>query len=291
MRARILGATLLASGACNSVLGNEPGLLVAPDANTDGGAGPDADATDVVGGWSPSALGSALVVWLDANQGVTVQNGVTQWADQSGNGNDAQQPAQASRPSQDFTNGHPVIRFDGLSNQFMVIVDSNTPSLHWGTGDFTVMEVASCTNTPSVSDDFGYGALWVKTGAVPPFYGLGLFANEPVGPSGAIRAQVSGNLRITSSSTTYDDGKLHYVGARRAGTTLEVRADGTSATLADALIDVSASGRDVFIGGRGGDLNRQMLKGDIAEIVAIKGTLSDADLVLLEAYLKNKYAL
>lgn len=73
----------------------------------------------------------AMVLWLDANQGVTTtSSAVTEWADQSGYSNDCTPPAASNRPSlvDPGTNSHPIITFDG-SNDYLTASDDNSLDL------------------------------------------------------------------------------------------------------------------------------------------------------------------
>jgi hypothetical protein len=76
---------------------------------------------------------------------------------------------------------------------------------------------------------------------------------------------------------------------------LEVRVDGArQGTLSiSPPIDADAPGQAVIIGYNGYNPSPgfQAFKGDIAEIVAVKGPVTDAELQSLESYLKSKYAL
>ncbi len=60
-----------------------------------------------------------LPLWLKADAGVTknASNQVSQWDDQSGNGNHASQGTLSDQPVwvDNATNGRPVLRFDGVS--------------------------------------------------------------------------------------------------------------------------------------------------------------------------------
>ncbi len=89
---------------------------------------------------------------------------------------------------------------------------------------------------------------------------------------------------------------IHLLGGRRTGNTLEIRVDGqSSGTLTDGsvAVDVSAAGANAAIGANGGNLSPefQQLHGDVAEIVAVHGTLAPADLASLEQYLMTRYAI
>lgn len=251
-----------------------------------------ADAADAAPPWSPASL-AGLVVWLDGSKGVSVSNGTVQnWHDQSNNNNNAFNLTPANQPTTvaSVVNGLPVIRFDGSGKQWLNIFD--TATLQFGTADFAIVEVMAYTNVASSNGNTGYGALWVKSGPNGPFPGAALFGNDPTVPNASIRAQVTSGLFADTSKTSFNDGKFHIVGMRRSGTTMEVRADGAQGgTLMNATTDISAAGSDVWIGGRGGSSFQQALKGDIAEIIVVKGTVSDPNIASVEGYLKTKYAL
>jgi hypothetical protein len=244
--------------------------------------------------WDPSKLGTALVTWLDAGQGVVLAGAsVNEWLDQS-------PPCKANMsacanagpvgaaPTQvmGVVHGHPVIRFDGTSDQYLTIGD--TASLQWGVGDFAVFAVVSYTNTASTNSNTGYGTIWGKVDN----NGLGfiLFGNDGGAGTGAIRAQFSASFYATSAGQNYNSGAFHYIGGLRYGNALWVRADGTSVQTTSASgTDVSTTGSAVYIGARNN--NTQMLKGDIAEILAVKGTVTATDISNIETYLKTKYGL
>ncbi len=65
-------------------------------------------------------------------------------------------------------------------------------------------------------------------------------------------------------------------------------ADAGAATGAGYAVDVSAPGYIARIGGTQGG---QDLQGDIAEVIAVQGPLSDQDLQELQTYLMTKYGL
>lgn len=72
-------------------------------------------------GWTPSELGSALALWLDAaDAGTITLNGsnVSQWNDKSGNNRHATQATAVNRPTYqaDGFNGRPTLNFDGGSD-------------------------------------------------------------------------------------------------------------------------------------------------------------------------------
>ncbi len=86
---------------------------------------------DGIGGVGDTDGSGSMSLWLDANQGVTTTGtAVTEWADQSGYGNDATPPAASNRPALDATgtNSHPVITFDG-STDYLTASDASSLDL------------------------------------------------------------------------------------------------------------------------------------------------------------------
>jgi hypothetical protein len=264
---------------------------------TDGGA--DATYTDAVetsvpeaeaGSWTPAQLPN-LALWLDADTGVAVTNGVLAWADHSGHGHVASQALADFRPSlvPAALHGHSVIRFDG-QNDTLTVADAN--DLRWGTGEFVVEIVASFSNPTNAGD--GYGLLFSKQAANYPFSGPSLWANYPFPSlSTVFVAQLQLGATAATPATGLNDGVARLYGARRMTTVLEARVNGSSARMSSVpSVDVSAPGQFAFIGGQQtGSGVIQALKGDIAEIVAVAGNLDGSDLARLETFLITKYGL
>jgi hypothetical protein len=251
----------------------------------------DAAAEAEAGPWTPAQL-SNLALWLEADMGVTTSsNAVLSWADHSGHGHLATQVLADWRPTivASALHGHSVVRFDG-QNDSLSIVDA--ASLRWGTGDFVVEVVASFTNATNVGD--GYGLLFAKQTAPYPFSGPALWANYAFPSSTtAFVAQLEFGVAVSTQATGLNDGAARVYGARRAGTTLETRLTGILSNASTvASVDVSAPGQFLFIGGQSTSNGViQALQGDVAEIVAVGGSVGSADLAKLEGYLKAKYGL
>jgi len=97
-----------------------------------------------------------LQLWLDAGAGTTLgaNDAVVQWADQSGNLNNAGQLDETMAPTlvANTVNGLPVLRFDGV-NDFMDVADSDSISI---TGDITSFFVLK------FSDFATFRSVWAK---------------------------------------------------------------------------------------------------------------------------------
>jgi hypothetical protein len=261
-----------------------------------GGGGPaqpsSCETTADASAWTPRSL-AGLVLWLDGTKGVQTSGGaVTSWEDQSGLANDATPSAPGSSAPALVANaigGAPAVRFDGASR--FVIPDD--PSLQFGTGDFVVAVVARHTTPSDVG--WGYGLLYIKYQVAFPFTGPALVANYEEGSTQIAAQLVYHQAVIGTAQEGLNDGQPRSLVMRRRAApglaSLELRLNGeTSATSTGSAyaIDVSAPGRPVFVGGTP-DL--QDIVGDIAEVVAVNGATSDADVAALECYLEAKYGL
>jgi hypothetical protein len=258
----------------------------------DGGSNGDANVPPTP--FSPSQL-PGLALWLAADTGIsTVNSKVTSWMDQSGHLNNATQSIAASQPTlvTGAVNGHPVVAF-GLSGALTYLQIADAASLNWGTGDFTLEIVASSTqpvNTYAVM----YGKQ--KTDAAP-YPGPGLYMNFPIPSATTLGVQLEGlpAYELGSSTTGVNDGNTRLYGGRRTGMILEARLNGAlsaMSVLPAAPLDLSAAGFPAFVGGHpASGTVIQALQGNVAEIVAVAGTITTADLTKLEKYLEAKYGL
>jgi len=272
----------------------------------DGGDGGDGGDSAVA--WNVS-VGPGLVLWLDSTRGLNPTDDagadggtIFSWADQSGYGNNATGVGGPTVVNAAL-GGMPVVRFNGTSD-YLIVADS--PSLEFGTGDFLIAEVAQHT-TPTDAG-VGYGFLFSKQDEThSPYPGPALIANTGSLTTG-IEAQVAAGIGdVISGSTGYNNGTPFYVtmhrfavpsdaGADAAVATLDLRiggADAGSATGVNYADNVSAGDGGpgswpLYIGGNN---QLQDVRGDIAEVIAIKGAVDDANLEALEAYLKSKYGL
>jgi len=231
---------------------------------------------------------AGLVLWLEASKGVTASSGtVTAWADQSGNNNNATQNTPSSEPTQDATgiNGLPAIHFAGGTH--LTIADST--SLQWGTGDFYIAVVMAENNASNTA-----GVVFAKQEASSPFAGPALFANFPLpAQSTEWGGQVSITSYVPTNETSLNDDNARQFSLTRTGSSLSVRLDGlpdNSVVIGDGgSLDVSAVGIPVSIGAS--PTGTQGLSGDIAEIIAVNGTIAVSDVANIEAYLESKYSL
>ncbi len=253
---------------------------------TDGGLGADAAAD---AGFTPATLGGKLVLWLEADPAKTLLDAglVTTWTDQSGQSNHAQQGVPAHQPALTLDSGlsgKPALHFGGA--QTLIIQDS--VSLQWGASDFAFYAVMRYVNTAA-----NYAIAYGKFSSTVSSPGFFLWAAYPTTDSYVTR--MDSITPLTADGGPYNDNVMRIVGARKVGNALELRVNGvvTASNPDVSGYDVTAAnavGIPSFIGGRD-SVNFQNLDGDVAEMVGLKGTISDAEQTKIEAYLKAKYGL
>ncbi len=233
---------------------------------------------------------SGLVLWLNAGVGVTTNNNaITSWSDQSSQGNDAKAGSPAPTLVSSSINSLPAAHFVGTSKQYLSIADAT--SLQFGTGDYYIAVVAKFDNDPSTQDPtVSFGAFYTKLGQND---GLLFFGNDYDFSKTSFAAGVCNLENPTTEvqyAATYNDGTARLYALQRASGTETLRVNGTQVASGSSSVDVSESGVEVDIGFMA-SASAAALDGDIAEVLAVKGTLSSSDLANIESYLASKYGL
>lgn len=227
------------------------GVDAAGDAGVDGGP------------WSPARL-PGISLWLNTDVGVVQKTSapgqVARWLDQSGSGNDATPGGTATTCNYDacvnpqVVNGHDVIACAGG----MYVASS--PSLDFGTGDFALAYVM-----------MGSGTFW-NEGGMTMTLGTDVAGDYSFGIS------MVGRAVIPEMSTSV----FHGIIARGAAMDLVVDwgQATTGPTNTSTVITTVGSGLTPVCSGQ-----------EVAEIVAVKGTVSDAGRASLMGYFKAKFRL
>jgi hypothetical protein len=224
----------------------------------------------------------ATVLWVAAGSGVTTDaNGVNQWNDMSGNGNNLYNSDGAPYEPQLVTNvlnGMPVIRFTATNETFLAANDSPTLEI---TGDMTIFAAINFATLAGNTN----GMIVSKTTAnLPAPYDY--YANASTVT--LLRGNGTAYKAVTSARVP-SVGVPHLMDVMMQGTTVTHRLDGNtngSGTLSTPIAD---TGQPLYIGTRGDTLNR--LTGDLAELIVIGSALSSNDVASMENYLANKYDL
>ncbi len=302
------------SGSNNDVVTND---VTANDVTANDVVTNDVVTSDViqqdVGTFNPANV-NGLVLWLEADVSSSITlatpdagpQKVTKWADQTSHANNANGLLQnfARNPSvkANAINKLPAVHFDqqgtnAQTGQMLTVLDNADLSLQWGTGDFFVAVVGDFDNNTSNGQSEGVGLFYSKAvfgGSNAPPIGLYLYGNVPsssVDPTvGMIFATSNTTNDFVTTTNAYNNGNAHLFAMRRRGATLDLLVDGTSvASSTSNTVDVTASKSNVRIGADG-DANIYRLDGDIGEMLAVKGALSQSDEQSLGAYLKTKWA-
>lgn len=233
----------------------------------DGGPG---DAGGDAGTWTPKRL-NGLSLWLDDGVGIVkdpaAAGRVKRWLDQSGLANHA-----------DAAGGDGVTSTPKLSPSALgagldaVECDAqtylsipSTPSLRFGTGDFGIVMVAKAV---------ALGTLYSKVS--PEGLSLNLTAESTL----QLQAVgVGGGIALLAGAPT---STFALFVAR--GSALRLRFNSTTVTGATSTADLSGANAPVIL-----CQSSITQKIAIAEVIAVKGTLTDAELLKTVTYLNTKF--
>jgi hypothetical protein len=268
-------------GGAGAVAGGGGSGGTAPDAGTDA-LQPFDDGFDV--GSLPG-----LVLWLKGTSGVTLMGGgsaVASWQDDSpsrndleNNGHDDAEFVASNQQRWYWGGGFDVVDFDYSATMATLDRTNGTSTLAFGTGDLLIEVVAAFQmGTFSSPELFTLGAPGMTA------FGPMIDFDTNSAPQGSITARGLGDAFLTSRPGL-GDKKLHLVAARRtvagAVATLEIHSDGH--------VDQTKTGSKVR------DLPAAFAQlgpaATVAEVVVIKGPISDAALAALEDHLLSKYGL
>lgn len=250
--------------------------------------------------WRPPELGTALALWLDAEDASTITlNGstVSQWSDKSGNSRHFTQATAASQPTYNATvlGGKPALTFDGTSD-FMSAGDT----LDVGVNGLTIMSVVKYeTNNQSgviigkTRFAAGAGRYALYRSLVNGLFGTGeMFATALVSPE-----TYSTYAPLVSDSST--NTKIFGLGWDRSPGAVRIWDNGTNTATASYTGDDNNlnSADELWIGayqngtGTAPPTPASYLNGQIAEIVIALPTSPSNDRQRLEGYLAWKWRL
>jgi hypothetical protein len=240
----------------------------------------------------PSVSSGTLQLWLEANVGVIADssNQVSQWQDQSGNGNDASQTNTDNQPLLVYPpelGGAAAVRFNGIQDNINgdYLAGAGDVDLTNALTTFTVYNAFATANGQNV-------VMWL-IGLPGTVYGASR-ANGFYFGDLAFQTWAYGYAAPWSPSTN-----TYRIWTDRVDTnltTLEIfdNAPDSSTNFSTAMPDAIAPSAGYYVGG----LNPALLyvqgynfEGDIAELICYQGYLSDSDRLAVLGYLQQKYYL
>lgn len=223
----------------------------------------------------PGGVGTGLQLWLKADAGITeVSDRVTNWADQSGNANDAAQASAGFQPRHTNFNGvtinfNPAVRFDGSN-------DNLTTPLSINASVFPQLTVISVY-------------LPVSDNAAGPW------GEDNTNWDRYITDRPTHNNMVANGSTGLTDVSNLFVQNQPSLTT--VRYDEDAASGSDVYVNgvqelVFTADHDPNVSsafGVGWDGNDGTFNGIVPEIAVYSGLLSETDRAKVESYFAIKY--
>ena len=216
-----------------------------------------------------------LTLHLTSDKGVvTSGSAVTEWDDQSGNGNNAAQTTSANQPAyvQGAMNGLPVIRFNGSTSE-LTLPSSTALGIQNHEYEMFIVAQSSYTAQPE---------FLIAGGSFEQFeYHLN-------GAAGARFIPVTSTYLDLGTSGAYADGKPHVFEANASSTGGGMSVDGVNGGTSTSNI-LSSNAGNLLLGVRsdGGD----HFNGDIAEVLVYDTVLTSAQRDSVEKYLADKYGI
>ncbi len=221
-----------------------------------------------------------LITWLRADAGVTYSSGqVSQWTDQSGNGNNANQTVSADQPTltTGALNGLPALSFNGTS-QFLQF-GSGFANFTSGASIFVVVNPTS----------LGSYQTWIEFGNSSTNY-LGF---EEGSTSGTVYYYVyngsSGSNVAATSSLTAGQYQLMESVYNGSNTGTVYNNGVQKATSTSLLTAPNATRSNNYVGQFGG--STAYYHGQIAEILVYNTALTASQRASVESYIYSKYSI
>lgn len=227
------------------------------------------------------AVTNGLQLWLKADAGVTkdASNAVTEWADQSGQGNHATQPDPTLAPLATETGfaGEPSLHFDGNDDYLNVV---HSPSLAI-TGDIASFFAVRF-------DDFGtFRSVWGKTaGNVPRPNDYYLLPGSGI-PRVFRGSDETGVNQFVDGAGGVPTNSPSLLGFNQVGTLMTHHFNGQPFGSGQLTVVPTDASADLKIGTRDDFVTR--FHGDMAELLIYNRGLSEEEAFAVNAYLGGRY--
>lgn len=233
---------------------------------------------------SPDSV-SNLQLWLkaDAISGLSDGNPVSMWPDSSGNAQHISQVTASAKPVYkiNILNGKPVVRFDGVDD--FLSKDSGFSAFSGGAA-YTAFIVYKITN--SANDQFSWNIPSEVNQGSRLQQSAGVLYSTPVNGNSAY-----GSYAFTNTSSFHIFCDIYDGSKPTAATKLRHFKNGTQQSLTFFGTMPSGLGASSsFRLGMRSDGGTSPFGGDIAEVLLYNKALSEAERLIVESYLNNKYA-
>ncbi len=225
--------------------------------------------------WTPASLAGGAALWLDANDASTITlntSTVSAWADKSGNVRTVAQGTAASQPTYTASsiNARPAIAFDGANDWLQTTMSPFSTTVDGAAFVVTRYRNASTTLQSVLGTDL--------TGTGPWLY-LQADGNTIKGYGGNYVA-----------AGTFTAGTVEVTGLSKTTTgTLTVWRNGVSSGSGSA--GTAPTNNGLVIGRLGNGTWGAYASVDVAEVLAVNGTLATDDRQRLEGYLAHTWGL
>ncbi len=221
---------------------------------------------------------AGLALWLSADVGAQgMAAAITNWLDRSGAGRHVRSTGPGAGPTlvSNTPAGRPALRFDGTNDS---LAATSAFSLRGLTG-VTVFVVAAPGNAQGVAGCYHSAVAWSGDDPARAFYTPGGYTVDYAFGAGA--GSIYAYNRAASALGDWEIGM-----AVHAGTTNGLWINGTNVQAA-ASAAVIPSTNSAFWVGRG--WSNTFFQGDIAEILVYTNTLTAAQILAADTYLRAKY--
>lgn len=242
------------------------------------------DGTNSIIATATPSLAAALKIWFAADALNGLANGapVSDWPDQSGNGNDAVQSNFAQRPLflTNAINGLPAIRFNSGDSNYLAFVCPVQD-------DFTIFCVFRTTQGIGTDEKF-YSGAGLVSGEVSG--GANDFA-VCINTNGEVLAGTGNPDTTAVSAGGYNDDKPHLLTFERKKNSgkISLYLDGSLVATATGGTQSLTAPTQLVLGAQQTLLN--FFDGDIAEVKIFNSVLSDSNRQLEESALECKYGI
>ncbi len=237
----------------------------------------------------PQVTSGTLQVWLEASAGVVTNASglVSNWMDQSGNGNDASQATSAEQPVLEYPKaigGLPAIRFNGVqvTGHGDYLYGANNIGIPDAYTSFLVYEMDN--GTPSeqmatfvgVPGNFGQSrGYWITNGMMAfSSWGYNYYTGYAI-PTNTYRIWTDRYSIDSGLAELWDDTATWSTGFDLGTAGESAPAAGYYVGGLNPAVEYVGSGRN--------------FGGDIAELIYYQGELTDSDRVAVLDYLEEKY--